>query len=407
MSKENPISVRFEMRSSGAESVYACFIEGVVIRSPGVKIHVGKGEHLSGKSRKDVTAVVFLESKIHYFPAGLRRNFPSVVAIDMSGVGLRTLSRKDFDGLEAVTSLYFMCNDLQHLPGDLFSGLKCLTEVSFSKNEIKSVGADLLSGLEHQLKFISFADNDYIDYIYSEKEFGVFGSFEELQDCIISNCRVAQCAVVKRKAVKKEIVNKVPELPEPRNEKFKDLEKLMQSKRLSDVKVIVGDKTFELHKFVLGARSPTFAEIFESNQESNEVELHNISQSTFRAIIDFIYEDLPPDDSVDLVQLFATAGKFKIFKLMEILEEKLASRISKENVHKVLAVAELFKSRILKTQSQTVLQKMYPDVKEIEQLVDRPDVVREIIIAKKEYDERLSKISHELNCNKALLNKLC
>jgi hypothetical protein len=101
---------------------YACFISNLNITEPNVKITT-KGEHLQGKSNKDVSRITFEDSKVHYFPLGISELFPNLTSLEIIECGLKMLKKKDFLGLENLKYVWFNNNELEYLSGDLFAML--------------------------------------------------------------------------------------------------------------------------------------------------------------------------------------------------------------------------------------------------------------------------------------------
>ena len=95
----------------------------------------------------------------------------------------------------------------------------------------------------------------------------------------------------------------------------KDYGDLLESKILSDVILVVGDtkesqKEFQVHKAILGARSPVFAAMFQHDmkeKKQSHVLITDIDANAFESMLGFIYKGTTPllgDQATEL--LFAS-----------------------------------------------------------------------------------------------------
>jgi hypothetical protein len=180
------------------------------------------------------------------------------------------------------------------------------------------------------------------------------------------------------------------------NSKFKAFEPLFIDGKLTDLKIIVEDETFKLHKFVLGAQSETLAEMFETNEDVKELNLSNINKQTFKIIVNFMYKDERPADDVDFLELYAASEKLKISELTKLATAKLVTKINADNALDVMNVANTYNSQVLKEKAFSVIKTMFPDMKRDEELMNRPDIVKELTDAKKAYEEKLKSILSKL-----------
>lgn len=372
--------------------LYHCVIKNASIANINTKITIS-GNHVCGKTNEDVRVIKFENSTVHYFPIGLAQPFSNLRALEMNRCGLKRITKDDLKGFEMLNDIFFDGNELEYLPGDLLSDFKYLKEVSFHGNHIKYIGAGFLDNV--QLDYAAFRGNININCFYSKKsESPSEKGFVESYNIFMS--QLNKC--IPAESIKKQYESLKP-TPASEREfcKFKAFETLLQSGRLTDLTIKIDGESFKLHKFVLGARSATFAEMFESNEDAKELKLSNINKETFKVIVDFIYKDDIPSDDANFLELYAATGKLKIEELMKMAEEKLSENVNETNFLEILTVANIYNSWKLKEKSVAFVHEMFPDFEDSDDaLMDRPDLVKEMFDARREFEEKLDVIKNKL-----------
>lgn len=152
------------------KNIYTCWIDSVAItRIDERTIKSISGQHLCGKSDKDVEAIRFHETIVTYFPRGLHKIFPRLILIYIFNCRLKEIIRDDLKGLENLEQIYLNNNRLKTLPSNLFDGMPMLRRIEFWNNELEFVSSKLLRPIkENGLSFtlIDFRGNKNIDAIY-------------------------------------------------------------------------------------------------------------------------------------------------------------------------------------------------------------------------------------------------
>lgn len=77
--------------------------------------------------------------------------------------------------------------------------------------------------------------------------------------------------------------------PDEKNVKYLDI--IRSSEFLSDVKILITDRTFYAHKAILAARSLFFYQLFQKEKEINEIKDLDIMPKVFTEILKYIYSD--------------------------------------------------------------------------------------------------------------------
>ncbi|KFM59429.1 Speckle-type POZ protein-like B, partial [Stegodyphus mimosarum] len=124
-----------------------------------------------------------------------------------------------------------------------------------------------------------------------------------------------------------------------------DILNLYKSGILSDVNIIVGSKTFPVHKSILCLRSPVFSKMFETNMtetEGNSVNISDIDPDIMDEFLLFIYSgNLGKRLNETAVKLYSVADKYDVPVLKEKCSSFLKSHLSVENVRTVLLLATM------------------------------------------------------------------
>jgi hypothetical protein len=125
------------------------------------------------------------------------------------------------------------------------------------------------------------------------------------------------------------------------------LKELLAKGSHSDLSLCIGGKDFKLHKAILSARSPYFADYFHQNPEAETFNVDlNVSVQAANAFVNFIYaaESDQLDSEEDLLKIFALSDIYQIHDLKEIYECQLETRVSYENALNMFCYALKYNS---------------------------------------------------------------
>jgi len=176
-----------------------------------------------------------------------------------------------------------------------------------------------------------------------------------------------------------------------------DLNTLIQDETTKDIRIIIEDQEFPVHKFLLAARSPTLAEILKNNPEVENLNLVDISVEIFEIILKFLYTDeLPGDDGTNFLQLFAAAGKLKITKLVKYAATKIIGQVDSENAFEILRHSVFFGLDDLKQKAFQEVKKKYENISFNDELIDNPEKLVKIIATFKKREEAQKKFDEEI-----------
>jgi hypothetical protein len=109
-------------------------------------------------------------------------------AVEISGCGLREVSKENLAGLEDLEVLILESNQLTSLNDDLFENNRKLTHISFRNNMLGKLSSDLFDPIaSDQLVYVNFLGNLDIKAVYNrDQEESI--SFNELMESIEDNC---------------------------------------------------------------------------------------------------------------------------------------------------------------------------------------------------------------------------
>lgn len=165
-----------------------------------------------------------------------------------------------------------------------------------------------------------------------------------------------------------------------------DIGNLLVNENFKDITIKVHNEEIKLHKFLLAARSPTFADFFTENPHAVELNFCDVSIEAFKILIDFIYNNrLPQDDDdceVNSMELFQMGGRMKVEKLKNFAAAKLMHEINPENAFEILTIANKHEHEGLKLSAFEEIKKMFPGRKIREELANQPEMVKVLIDAK-------------------------
>ncbi|XP_035210637.1 speckle-type POZ protein B-like [Stegodyphus dumicola] len=122
-----------------------------------------------------------------------------------------------------------------------------------------------------------------------------------------------------------------------------DFKSLYKSGMLSDISIIVGDKTFPEHKCVLCARSSVFARMLQTGMiesERNSVEISDVDPQIMDEFLLFMYTgnmEKSLDETAE--ELYAVADKYDVPVLQKKCSSFLKSNLSVGNVCRIVQLA--------------------------------------------------------------------
>ena len=164
--------------------------------------------------------------------------------------------------------------------------------------------------------------------------------------------------------------NNVRKINKHRDSKLRiDFDNLFEDPKYSDAQIVVGEKTFHVHKAIIVSRSLWFKAAFEGGmkeQQENKVTISNYDYEIVREMLRFIYtgQVKGTEDFVD--RLFDAAVFYQLDKLKAICLNILSDNLSLENVFQTLYLADVHKEIDLKKKALEFIALHTSDLVDVE-----------------------------------------
>jgi hypothetical protein len=370
--------------------IYCCVITNLTAKEKNYTLpEIDHALHLENHTNSDVTYLGINESEMHYLPQNLSSTFPNLLLFVIDGVQLKEISKNDLKGLTSLTELSIINCDLQSLPSDLFVNTRNLTRIYFGKNKIKHIGKHLLAPLNlDNVKTINLTNNPAINVIFS-KPLAKRVSIQELIQTIADKCQ------------------KKIEF-EPVSQFARDL---WSNKTMCDFNFTFNDgRSIPVHKCLLAVQSPVFAAMFQNQiKESltSECKIEDISYETFLQFLEYLYTRKMPTATDRITELYSTAMKYQIQKLLELLEEMILDDINRDNALEILKLGNSFDNEIMKICAFNELRKRHVDIEFAEDMMNTPNLIEELFAANKCMKRKLDDAGKEYKDKCDAIMKKC
>jgi len=348
-------------------------------------------------SNEDVKEVKFFKCELSRLPQGLTKIFPNMKNLVISDSSLKTVTKDDLAEYSKLKKICFNKTKIEFLPGNLFEDFKHLEEIRFSENPIKIIDPTILEGLK-KLQAVDFRNEIY--HSYYERTYngtGLRNVKEELRQVF---CKGHHVKNILRKEYEGEVPSKrvcTESLNQNNLEAHQDLsycvKNLIQDDTFKDFKIQVDGRYFHVHKFLLVARSPTLAEVIKNNPAVESLKLIDIPVDIFESILKYIYTDeLPPFDGLNLLHLFAAAGRLKIMELKNFAAQHILNKIDTENALEVLNLSNKYEHDEIRQKAFDEIKKTYPKIDFDSTLAMEPESVAIIVEKFKEKEEAIRQV---------------
>ena len=127
--------------------------------------------------------------------------------------------------------------------------------------------------------------------------------------------------------------------------------KMLNDGIYSDVALIVGDKTFKAHKYILSLQSDVFKAMFSYNMAENDscmVKIDDFDAQVIENMLQYIYTCTTPNLPKLALELFKVAHKYEIHGLKFKCEEYLIFNLNRQNVIDILELARIYDLKSVK-----------------------------------------------------------
>ena len=143
------------------DEIYTCEVDSIssAIIEPNTLISAINGQHAVGKSNNDVRGFRVKNAVVNYFPKGLQKFFPNLIAISILSSNLKEVRQSDLSPFPQLKYLNFYNNNLKSVREDLFEFNKKLELIGLHYNEIKFVDVSIIQSLKN-LRFLWLMELD-------------------------------------------------------------------------------------------------------------------------------------------------------------------------------------------------------------------------------------------------------
>jgi hypothetical protein len=298
---------------------------------------------------------------------------------------LTKISRWDLRGLENLKVLNLRFNAIEELPRGLFEFTPNLECISLPNNMIKDIDADLLDPLEN-LQFFDLTSNPMINVKYdavhnegnitlqqlkieikmldpNEKHkaemrkeiLGLKKNFVALKELIDA----VKEENVELKKENSELSEKIENLEMSHKEQKVEIEKLKVKPIVNDFSVIIKGKVIRVNKDLLTANSPVLRKLIQDNRHADQLELNDISEETFKHVLEYMETKQAPARSKTSIELYAACARFEIESLADFIAFPLIDKITLENANDIMKLAMKFKHLTLAGKAFEKLQTLF------------------------------------------------
>lgn len=396
-------------------SLYGCKVHGYQI-SENTEL-VFSGTHYKKRSNFDIIYLGFHSCNITKIPLGLTTTFPNLKVLEIHASKLKKIVRQDLADFKNLTQIRFDNNEIETLPGDLFQGIQHLVLISFRDNLIEDIHPNIINGLQY-LNYVDFRGNVNYDNWFSNYDrhrnmtnstlenvtkkipgsslarmkrkvvasknicLDRYGQNDTDDECEVQNVKVFPVKSEKKEQNSEKPTQKLqnlkeksknfnyiqisPQKPEHKQRKTldSDIKSFIQDESTKDFTIKIENRQFRVHKFILAARSPTFAEMFRDDPKTKFLKLDSVPPKVFEKILEFIYTDKVPNDGTlsNFLVLFKAANFLRIEDLIIHAAEKYSENINNENVLEVLKSSEAYNDKVLKDKIFERIKKIYPRI---------------------------------------------
>lgn len=169
--KYNMFSICWQPSNQYRVTAFVHEIENFTLLINSAKI--SNNADLNGETSLDVTGVCILEHKeLENIPNNLTQFYPNMIALDLSGCGIKRISRFDLKNFVNLKEIRLCQMEIEVLPDNLFSDLVNLEVIELQRNKIKFIEKEAFAGLKN-VKYIDLRENTKINAIYATTDYEI------------------------------------------------------------------------------------------------------------------------------------------------------------------------------------------------------------------------------------------
>lgn len=276
------VHCRFDFNT---QDEYTCFVTSLHIFKPQTVISEFVGIHKITKTNNDVRMLSVCNQVVEYFPHGIPQLFPKLDDLQLTGCGLKEITREDLIGFNHLEILDLSENELKTLPNNLLINKPKLRYVFFDVNKIEKLNSKVLKPIaNNDLEEVNFKGNPIINEVFKNNY-----TIENLMEAI--DLKSSTCQQPKMPLMESIDHNcQQRKMPKPRPNV---LNSLFASGDFSDFTFVSSSgQRFEVHKCVIAPQSKQLREIFEKdrqNEQTNQLLITGYSDEAIREFVGYFY----------------------------------------------------------------------------------------------------------------------
>lgn len=132
-------------------------------------------------------------------------------------------------------------------------------------------------------------------------------------------------------------------------------ETLLKEELFSDVKLVVDNQEFQVHRAILARLSPVFSNLFKQNLDKRVFNITDVNPVIFKEVLRFIYTGKVEHIDEIANKILPVADTYEIKLLAELCEIALCRNLNDENALDTLTLADIFNSQYLKAQASNYI----------------------------------------------------
>jgi regulator of replication initiation timing len=139
------------------------------------------------------------------------------------------------------------------------------------------------------------------------------------------------------------------------------LKAMKENQIIYDFTVTVNGKLFRACKEILANNSPVLKTLIDENHDADHLELYDLSEKTFEAILSFMQSKSPPNNATNLIELFAASARLQMKELMDSTAEILMEKVTPDNAPEIIILCKKYGHEELRKKAFIELKKSFGD----------------------------------------------
>ncbi|KAL7013318.1 hypothetical protein ACKWTF_015329 [Chironomus riparius] len=151
-----------------------------------------------------------------------------------------------------------------------------------------------------------------------------------------------------------------------------DLNALMMRDSFKDFSIKNQSKTYNVHRFVMAARSPVVCEMIKKNPSLRGINLQNAHDNIIEHLLEYIYDDHLPDfdEFGDFMRIYDLSVKLQLADLVVFAKQNILAKVTPDNAIECLEMGLKNKDTDLRIKGLEIIQNIFPQKRFKDSLLD-------------------------------------